>query len=254
MYAVILISQQYTGDWNEALAQNAAGLGAKAAQVAIDLGVGIEIDYEENTTPNLVGLQAFINAYRSIIPFDSTGSNHSARLTIDVAAGCRYLIDINRKASADWLGMNPSKPQVLDYANAMVTARPYGNAADAIGWWQEHIDGKPQYSPPVPPLAPAKFTGALYLTSRSGLPSCNDYPNSLQAELKSFVETVEPHPSIIDAGWTPGMLGFMFWAAGCPGTRSLCTIPSDGYTCEGGIGQASIEMGLPLNTTKLRQK
>jgi len=38
---------------------------------------------------------------------------------------------------------------VLDYANAMVTARPYRQGDDAIVNWQEHVDGKPQYSPPI---------------------------------------------------------------------------------------------------------
>ena len=37
--------------------------------MAGDLGVGIEIDYEENRSPNLVGLQAFIDAYRSVHPY-----------------------------------------------------------------------------------------------------------------------------------------------------------------------------------------
>ena len=36
--------------------------------VAAELGVGIEIDYEQNTTPNLTGLQAFIDAYRFVAP------------------------------------------------------------------------------------------------------------------------------------------------------------------------------------------
>ena len=48
---------------------------------------------------------------------------------------------------------------MLDYANAMVTARPYKRGTAAEGWWQEHVDGKPQYNPVILPLAPAKFTG-----------------------------------------------------------------------------------------------
>jgi hypothetical protein len=57
----------YTSYWDQALASNATQLGIYAAQLATRLGVGIEIDYENNTNPNLSGLQAFINAYRSIL-------------------------------------------------------------------------------------------------------------------------------------------------------------------------------------------
>ena len=66
-------------------------------------GVGIEIDYEQNTNPNLDGLQAFISAYRSIHPYDANGFNPAARLTIDLAAGGRYLQDLNRHATINWL-------------------------------------------------------------------------------------------------------------------------------------------------------
>jgi hypothetical protein len=105
--------------WNEALELGAYQLGLNAAAVATELGVGIEIDYKENTSPNLDGLNTFIEAYRSVHPYDSTGTIDASRLTIDVAAGARYLIDINRRATEDWIPNNK-----LDYANAMVTARP----------------------------------------------------------------------------------------------------------------------------------
>ena len=79
----------YTDDWNTALATNPTQFGLNAAEVARNFGVGIEIDYEENTNPNLPGLQAFINAYRSQLPYDPSGNNHAARVTIDLAAGDR---------------------------------------------------------------------------------------------------------------------------------------------------------------------
>src|SRR5688572_30044745 len=154
----------YTDDWNTALSMNPTQLGLNAAAVAQSLGVGIEIDYEQANNPNLAGLQAFITAYRSQLPYDASGANHAARLTIDLAAGDRWLIGITQKATADWL--NTTNP-VLDYANAMVEARQ-SSVSGAIANWQEHIDGKPQYNPPIPPLAPAKFTGAIYIvTGRS---------------------------------------------------------------------------------------
>lgn len=84
----------YISYWDQALTQNATQLGLNAAALAKNLGVGIEIDYENSSSPNLTGLQAFINAYRSVIPYDATGANPAARLTIDLAAGDRYLIGL----------------------------------------------------------------------------------------------------------------------------------------------------------------
>src|SRR5215203_2873711 len=110
----------YVDAWNQALATNPTQLGLNAAEAAQRLGVGIEIDYEENMNPNLTGLQAFITAYRSVHPYDASGTNHAARLTIDLAAGDRWLIALTRKATSDWL--TTSNP-VLDYANAMVPSR-----------------------------------------------------------------------------------------------------------------------------------
>src|SRR5256886_1206830 len=93
----------YTTFWDQALAQNATQLGLNAAALAKSLGVGIEIDYENSSSPNLTGLQAFIDAYRFQLPYDATGANPAARLTIDLAAGDRYLIGICQKATASWL-------------------------------------------------------------------------------------------------------------------------------------------------------
>jgi len=55
----------YVSGWDSALSQNATLLGQKAATLATRLGVGIEIDYENSSSPNLSGLQSFITAYRS---------------------------------------------------------------------------------------------------------------------------------------------------------------------------------------------
>ncbi len=157
--------------------------------MAIDLGVGIEIDYEENQNPDLAGLQAFIDANRSVLPYDATGTNHAARLTIDLAAGDRWLIALTQKATADWLTTaNP----VLDYANAMVTARQPKSASKATANWQEHVDGKPQYNPPIPPLAPAKFTGSLYLVGRKVIPECDDFFDSLQPVVPTSTTAFSP--------------------------------------------------------------
>jgi len=235
----------YTDAWNQALAQNPTQFGLNAAAVAQQLGVGIEIDYEENTNPNLPALQAFIDAYRSVLPYDSTGSNHAARLTIDLAAGDRWLIALTRKATADWL--TTSSP-VLDYANAMVPSRQ-PSTSGAIANWQEHVDGKPQYDPPIPPLAPAKFTGSLYIVAGTNIaPECNDFNNSLQKSTGSFVQSVAPN----GAGVTSGMLGYMFWAAEMPSTRRITTAPPN--SCEGGVGAGATFYSIPIPMPSLRQQ
>jgi hypothetical protein len=52
---------------------------------------------------------------------------------------------------------------MLDYANAMVAGRQLSTSRQEEQW-QEHVSGEPQYGPPVPPLAPAKFAGSVYIT------------------------------------------------------------------------------------------
>ncbi len=236
----------YVDDWDAALAQNPTQLGLNAAEVAQQLGVGIEIDYEQNTDPNLTGLQAFIDAYRAQLPYDATGNSHAARLTIDLAAGDRWLIALCRHATTYWL--TTSNP-VLDYCNAMVPNRQPPSAAKAIANWQEHVDGKPQYNPPIPPLAPCKFTGGLYIVEgRNPNPECTDFYNSLQYETGDYVQTVLPN----GAGTTPGMLGYMFWAAECPSTRRICTTPPN--TCEGGVGEGCSYYTIPIPMPPLRQE
>lgn len=143
-------------------------------------GDGIETDYEETESPNLEGRQAFIGAFREALPYYPTGEDRVRRLTIDLAAGDRWLIGITRKATSDWL--NPANP-VLDYANAMVPAR---------------------------------------------------------------------QPRKAGADTTPGMLGYMFWAAECQGSRAECTTPPN--SCEGGAGVGAETYGVPVPMPALRQK
>jgi hypothetical protein len=235
----------YTSYWDQALTQNATQLGLNAAALAKSLGVGIEIDYENSSSPNIAGLQAFINAYRSQLPYDATGANPAARLTIDLAAGDRYLIGLCQTATSTWL--TTSAP-VLDYANAMVPNKQPGTSA-AESNWQEHIDGEPQYNPPIGPLAPAKFTGSVYIvTGKNPAPECTNFSASLENSTGAFVETVAPN----GAGTTPGMLGYMFWAAECQGTRSICTTPPN--TCQGGVGVGAATYDIPVPMPALRQQ
>jgi len=233
----------YVTAWNQALAENATQLGLNAAEVANALGVGIEIDYEEATTPDISDLQAFIDAYRSVIPYDVSGANHAARLTIDLASGDRWLVGLATKATADWL--RTDKP-VLDYANAMVPSKQ-PTASGATANWQEHIDGKPQFVPPILPLAPSKLTGSVYIAAGSkALPECNNYAKSLQAATQDFVRGITPN----GAGVTPGMLGYMFWAAERPSTRGIGTVPPN--SCENGAGAGATALRVPVPMPALR--
>jgi hypothetical protein len=235
----------YTTYWDQALTQNATQLGLNAAALAKSLGVGIEIDYENSSSPNITGLQAFITAYRSQIPYDATGANPAARLTLDLGAGDQYLIGLAQYATAHWL--TTSSP-VLDYANAMVpNKQPSASAAESN--WLEHVDGEPRYSPPIGPLAPAKFAGSVYLvTGKNPTPECTNFSASLQDSTGTFVRTVAPN----GAGTTSGMLGYMFWAAECQGTRTECTTPPN--TCDGGVGVGAATYDIPLPMTALRQQ
>jgi hypothetical protein len=234
----------YTSFWDQALSTNATQLGLNAAALAKSLNVGIEIDYENSSSPNLTGLQAFVNAYRSQIPYDATGANPAARLTIDLGAGDQWLTDITRYATANFL--NNSSP-VLDYANAMVPNKQ-PNTSGAESNWQQHIDGKANYAPPVPPLAPNRFTGSLYIvTGHNPAPECNNFSASLENSTGSYVQTVAPN----GAGTTRGMLGFMFWAAECQGTHSICTTPPN--SCQAGVGTGAKTYNIPLPMPALRQ-
>lgn len=230
----------YTDFWEEALAADATQFGLNAAEIATNFGVGIEIDYERATNPDIAGLQAFVDAYRSIHPYDATGTNHAARLTIDLAAGGRYLQDLNRYATINWLdNANP----VLDYANAMV-ARASGSPTT----WQEHVDGMPTYNPVIPPKAPNRFTGGLFL--KGNLDNCTDFYASEQYEHADYVLSVPPN----GAGTTSGMLGYMFWAAEYPSARKnyVGTVPPN--TCEGGMGTAATYFEIPIPMPPLRQE
>ena len=233
---------EYTDFWNQALAINPRQLGLNAAAAAQDLGVGIEIDYEEDTRPDLPGMQAFIDAYRSRLPYDPSGAHHAARLTIDLASGNDWLTDLARKAITDWL--NPSRP-VLDYANAMVPDSQPSGADSAQASWQTYVDGKPHQ---VPPMAPCKFTGSFYLSAgRKPARECTAFAGSLEDTTGNYVQTVAPK----GAGTSPGMLGYMFWAAECQETGGICTTPP--HTCAGGVGEGARHYHIPVPMPPLRQ-
>jgi len=229
---------RFVKNWDKALAANPTQLGINAANAAKEFNVGMEIDYEKSSNPNLSGLQQFITAYRSVIPYDPTGNNYAARLTIDLGNDDLYLQALSAYATANWLTTgNP----VLDYGNAMVASQKTVVASLENGWTQ-HVDGVTG----VPPVAPAKLTGSLWLVA--GQPNCATFASSDQKAAASFVESIPPK----GAGTTPGMLGFMFWAAGCQGQGTGCTFPPT--TCEAGMGAAATAFNIPIPMTTLRQQ
>ncbi len=227
----------YTTFWDQALTANATQLGINAANLAKSLGVGIEIDYENDTNPNLTGMQSFITAYRSLLPYDATGANPAARLTIDLAAGDLSLDDLNRMAASNWLTTaNP----VLDYANATV---PNGQpvTADAETNWQQHVTGRTNIASPIPPVAPAKVTVAVRVVLGSTPePECNNFSASLQNTTGNFVATIAP----AGAGVSPGMLGYMFWGVEAQAPT----------TCEGGTGVGASNYNIRIPMPPLRQQ
>ncbi len=227
----------YVSDWDQALTTNPAQLGTNAANMAKSLGVGVEIDYENDASPNLDALETFINAYRAVVPYDPTGANPAARLTIDLAAGDQFLVALCRKATSDWL---TADHPLLDYANATV---PNGQPApaDAETNWQQHASGRPSDKPPILPLAPARFTAAVRLDVGTTVqPECNSFSASLQNATGIFGQTLTP----AGAGVTPGMLGYMFWGAESQAPA----------TCEGGVGVGARTYNIPIPMGPLRQR
>jgi hypothetical protein len=227
----------YTTFWDQALTANAAQLGTNAANLAKSMGVGIEIDYENDTAPNLAGLESFIDAYRAVLPYDPSGQNPAARLTIDLAAGDRSLVALCRKATSDWL---TATHPVLDYANATV---PNGQpaAADAEANWQQHVAGRTNVSPAILPLAPARVTVAVRVgNAGTSEPECTDFVNSLQNSTGIFVQSMAP----AGAGITSGLLGYMFW-----GTEAQGPVP-----CAGGVGAGARNYNIRFPMPPLRQQ
>jgi hypothetical protein len=223
----------YTDEWDRVLVIDGARLGTLVRQAVTTLGAdGAEIDWE-NGTPSaaeMAGLEAFIDAYRAAGPRNL--------LTMDLAAGSRFLQELSRRAAASWL---PSRE--IDYINAMV---PRGEPT--TDQWQEHIDGKPNYGPPIGPKAPANVAVSLWLTnSNQPQANCVNFPASSMLAKSGYVQSVAPN----GAGTTRGMLGYMFWAAECPSTRNICTTPPN--SCEGGMGAGATHFNIPIPMGTLRE-
>lgn len=84
-------------------------------------------------------------------------------------------------------------------------------------------------------------------TTVNPAPECTNFSASLENTTGSYVRSVVPN----GAGTTSGMLGYMFWAAECQGTRSICTTPPN--TCEGGVGVGARTYNVAFPMPPLRQ-
>jgi hypothetical protein len=231
----------YISHWEKALKANPTQLGINAANAARQYNVGMEIDYEKSSNPNTAGLQKFVSAYRSVLPYDATGANYAARLTIDIGDGDTFLTALENYAVTNWL--NPSKP-VLDYANAMVGSQST-SVSTLEGGWQQHIQGTSS----VPPTAPARLTGSLWAVGNSPSPNCiGPFASSDQETAYNFVSTIPASGS----GTSSGMLGYMFWGGGCQGNGTVCTYPPN--TCQVGMGGGATTFNIPTGTFALRQQ
>ena len=231
----------FISHWEKALKANPTQLGINAANVAKQFNVGMEIDYEKSSNPNTAGLQKFVSAYRSVVPYDPTGANFAARLTIDLGNDDLYLTGLSNYATTNWL--KTSGP-VLDYGNAMVASQNTTVGSLETGW-QQHVQGTSS----VPPLAPAKLTGSLWVVGNSPSANCvGPFSSSDQETGFNFVSTIPPS----GAGTTPGMAGFMFWGGGCQGNGTVCTFPPN--TCQAGVGTGATTFNIPTGTFALRQQ
>lgn len=80
--------------------------------------------------------------------------------------------------------------------------------------------------------------------------NCTDFYSSEQWEHEAYVHTVAPS----GAGTTPGMLGYMFWAAETPSASKNYTSTTTPNSCEGGMGVAASVFDMPIPMGPLRQQ
>jgi len=167
--------------------------------VAKALGVGIEVDYEQDSSTYMNALNQFAQVYRSIIPYDSSPNRPAQSvLTIDLGAGTGYLTAVSKLASG-WLQNN-----LANWANAMVAGSPFGSATEAEQYWQQHLDGVGWAN--IPPMNPQQLVVSLYASS--GSKNCKQYDGTVLADVVVWAKQ-------------KNVLGIAFWAAGCASSQCI---------------------------------
>eukprot|EP01111_Echinosteliopsis_oligospora_P002803 TRINITY_DN1437_c0_g1_i1.p1 TRINITY_DN1437_c0_g1~~TRINITY_DN1437_c0_g1_i1.p1 ORF type:complete len:314 (+),score=77.64 TRINITY_DN1437_c0_g1_i1:35-976(+) len=204
IYVIFSIGgESYSSNWDQALAQNPTGLAQNAAAVALKYGVGIEIDYETDSSQSMSALTTFVKEYRNIIPYNSslTPSPESI-LTVDLGAGTGYLSAISL-TSASWL-----QQDLVNWANAMVAGDPNG---DNTQYWQQHLSGSSWNN--IPPMNGSQLVGSLYASS-----GASDCPNYSGTPLPNSIQWIEQN----------NCRGLSFWAVGCPAGPNGCVTSCPG--------------------------
>ena len=222
----------YTDAWNQALAANADPCSASdAAALATQLGVGIEIDYEQNTQPQP---RRAAGVHRRL-PLGASLRRHrrqprGARLTIDLAAGDRWLIDIGRKATADWLRTDAPGARLRQrdgpgrQPSASTARSPTGRSTSTASR---------STARPIPPLAPGQVhRRALH---RRGQPACAPECTNFAASLQKATGDLRA-----DGGAQRRRHDARACSATCSGRPSgpppAASARTPPNTCEGGIG------------------
>ena len=65
-----------------------------------------------------------------------------------------------------------------------------------------------------------------------------------------YVFGMEKYRPVVRPAVLTGFLGYMFWAAECPNTRNVCTVPPN--SCEGGMGVGATQFDIPIPMPALR--
>jgi len=197
LYVIFSIGgADWASHWDQALTQDAAGLARNAANIAKQYGVGIEIDYEQDSSGSMGLLTTFVQTYRSIIPFDGSDSPApQSILTVDLGAGTGYLSAISQ-TTGNWLSAG-----LVNWANAMVAGDPNG---DETQYWQQHLNGASWAN--IAPINPKYLVGSLYASS--GANDCASY--------------AAPLPNSVSWAKQNNVRGLSFWAVGCPAGPNQC--------------------------------
>jgi len=92
----------------------------------------MEIDYEKSSNPNLTGLQAVCERLPLGQPYDATGNNFAARLTIDLGNNDQYLDRDCELCCAQLAGRLAVRCWTM--ANAMVATQKTSISTLETGW------------------------------------------------------------------------------------------------------------------------
>ena len=171
----------YIDAWNQALAENATQLGQKAAagrQAARRRHRDrLRGEHARRTSP---ACRRSSTPTAPRIPYDATGANPAARLTIDLAAGDRWLIDLDQQGDRA-TGSRPTR-------RCSTTPTPWcRQAADARAAANVELAGAHRRQTAVRPADPAARAGKVHRQRvprrrRQGPSGVRQLAKSLQAQ------------------------------------------------------------------------